>query len=64
MKYNVASRRMTVQRLLIPHDVGGISLLAVKTTIRKARISITQNVRMFRAPNVEDGRRERTESEY
>lgn len=40
-KYTVASRRMTPQRVVIPRDLAGSSLLTLNTIIEKAVISIT-----------------------
>ena len=41
MKHTVASRRMTLRRVVIPTNLVDSSLLALKTTIKNARVSIT-----------------------
>lgn len=46
-KYNVASRRMTLQRVVIPKDLSGNSLLTLYTMIEKAVISITSRRETF-----------------
>lgn len=40
MKYSVASRRMTFQRVVILKDLVGISFLMLMTIIKKAKMSI------------------------